>query len=321
MLWIVIYETSETSELPRKVIFMMSRSFPALGTMNTITIRERNPEALEQVKKRILELHDRWSVFRPDSEISRINQAAGGKPVAVSGDTIRILREGQKYGALSGGAYDITAQPLMDLWRRAAAGEPLPGKADIRRKRRLVDYRKIIIDENRGTVQLPRAGQAIDLGGIAKGFAADEAKRILAEHEIRDAVINLGGTVSVFGKPKKIGIQKPYGGSGSVAAILQGTDCTVVTSGAYEKYFTRQGIRYPHILNVATGRPAESGLTGVTLVGSSGTELDALATGVFVLGLKAGADLVRKQGLEAVFFMENGELYGIAGLKDQLTIL
>lgn len=321
MLWIVIYETSETSELPRKVIFMMSRSFPALGTMNTITIRERNPEALEQVKKRILELHDRWSVFRLDSEISRINQAAGGKPVAVSGDTIRILREGQKYGALSGGAYDITAQPLMDLWRRAAAGEPLPGKADIRRKRRLVDYRKIIIDENRGTVQLPRAGQAIDLGGIAKGFAADEAKRILAEHEIRDAVINLGGTVSVFGKPKKIGIQKPYGSSGSVAAILQGTDCTVVTSGAYEKYFTRQGVRYPHILNVATGRPAESGLTGVTLVGSSGTELDALATGVFVLGLKAGADLVRKQGLEAVFFMENGELYGTAGLKDQLTIL
>lgn len=299
----------------------MSRSFPALGTMNTITIRERNPEALEQVKKRILELHDRWSVFRPDSEISRINQAAGGKPVAVSGDTIRILREGQKYGALSGGAYDITAQPLMDLWRRAAAGEPLPGKADIRRKRRLVDYRKIIIDENRGTVQLPRAGQAIDLGGIAKGFAADEAKRILAEHEIRDAVINLGGTVSVFGKPKKIGIQKPYGGSGSVAAILQGTDCTVVTSGAYEKYFTRQGVRYPHILNVATGRPAESGLTGVTLVGSSGTELDALATGVFVLGLKAGADLVRKQGLEAVFFTENGELYATAGLKDQLTIL
>ncbi|MGI5932239.1 MAG: FAD:protein FMN transferase [Eubacterium sp.] len=321
MLWIVIYETSETSELPRKVIFMMSRSFPALGTMNIITIRERNPEALEQVKKRILELHDRWSVFRPDSEISRINQAAGGKPVAVSGDTIRILREGQKYGALSGGAYDITAQPLMDLWRRAAAGEPLPGKADIRRKRRLVDYRKIIIDENRGTVQLPRAGQAIDLGGIAKGFAADEAKRILAEHEIRDAVINLGGTVSVFGKPKKIGIQKPYGGSGSVAAILQGTDCTVVTSGAYEKYFTRQGIRYPHILNVATGRPAESGLTGVTLVGSSGTELDALATGVFVLGLEEGAALVRQQGLEAVFFMENGELYATDGLKDQLTVL
>ncbi|WP_050979210.1 FAD:protein FMN transferase [Clostridium sp. SY8519] len=321
MLWIVIYETSETSELPRKVIFMMSRSFPALGTMNTITIRERNPEALEQVKKRILELHDRWSVFRPDSEISRINQAAGGKPVAVSGDTIRILREGQKYGALSGGTYDITAQPLTDLWRQAAAGENLPGKAEIRRRRRLVDYRQIMIDETRGTVQLLRTGQAVDPGGIAKGFAADESKRILMEYGVTDAVINLGGTVSVFGKPKKIGIQKPYGGSGSVAAILQGTDCTVVTSGAYEKYFTRQGIRYPHILNVATGRPAESGLTGVTLVGSSGTELDALATGVFVLGLEEGAALVRQQGLEAVFFMENGELYATDGLKDQLTVL
>jgi thiamine biosynthesis lipoprotein len=300
---------------------MMSRSFPALGTMNTITIRERNSEALEQVRKRILELHDIWSVFRPDSEISRINQAAGVKPVAVSRDTIRILREGQKYGALSGGACDITAQPLMDLWRRAAAGEQLPGKADIRRKRRLVDYRKIIIDESRGTVQLPRAGQAIDLGGIAKGFAADEAKRILKEHGIRDAVINLGGTAAVLGPPKKIGIQKPYGTNGSPAAVLRASDCVVVTSGSYEKYFTRQGIRYHHILNVAAGRPAESGLTSVTLVGSSGTELDALATGVFVLGLEEGAELVRQQGLEAVFFTENGELYATDGLKDQLTVL
>ena len=300
---------------------LITKTFKALGTVNTIAVPDSCLIALQKAEQRVWELDDRFSVFKENSEISRINQAAGVDFVKVHADTFDIIKAALHFSKLSVGAFDISARPLVELWGIGRKENQIPLPSEIALRKRLVDFKDIIMDENSGSVMLRRPLQALDLGGIAKGYAADEVRKILADHGCKDALINLGGTVITMGAPRSIGIQDPRKESGVPMGRLRAENCSLVTSGSYEKFFIRDGVRYHHIIDPRTGYPVCSELLGVTLIGSSAMELDALSTAIFILGIPEGQRLLKKSGIEAVFITESFDVFTTPALRDNFTLI
>lgn len=296
--------------------------FFALGTANSVSVpADAGEHVLRLAQERVTELNNRLSVFREDSEISRVNEAAGRRFVEVHPDTLTLVRASVRYSELTGGVFDLTARPLVALWGIGKKEKFIPSPQEIEQARALVNFRDILIREKNNALMLRRPGQALDLGAIAKGYAADEVRKLLFAQGVSDALVNLGGTVVAMGRPREVGIQHPWKPTGTVLGKLRVKDQAVVTSGFYEKYFLRDGIRYHHILDPRTGYPSDSGLAGVTLIGGSAMELDALATAIFILGPEKGAALLQRCGAEAIFITQSGDVMTTNGLKNEFTLL
>ncbi len=299
-----------------------------LGTPCTVTLYEPPPKGIfERVFDRIAEIDARMTVNAESSEISAVNRAAGQHPVAVSPDTFTVISRGLEFARLSGGAFDISVGPLVRLWGIGTDQARIPSPEEIRQAQRLVGWRDVILDEGARTVFLSRAGMSLDLGGIAKGYAADEATRTLRAAGVKHAIIALGGNIYAIGRkppkdtPWRIGIQDPEDQRGTSMGVLALGDSTVVTSGTYERYFEQGGVRYHHILDIATGAPARSGLSSVTIVSKDSTAADALSTSVFVLGAERGLALVRGlPGVEAVLLTDDHRVFATPGIRGSLTI-
>ncbi len=300
---------------------VLHKIFRAFGTVNSMTIHDGlETEAAEHVKKRVLELHRRFSFFEPESDIFRINEHAGIKPVSVHPDTLFVLSRALAYGRETQGAFDITSGAAGRLWRNAINCGRIPSEPDIAECQSLHGLADLILDETAGTAFIRRSGQQVDLGGIAKGYAADEALRILKKYKVHNALINFGGTVITTGRQYKIGVQNPFRKTGESMADIVTENEAVVTSGSYERGFFLEGRRYHHIVDPRTGRPADSGLLSVTLIGAGAMELDALATGVYVLGEEKGLPLLEKRGIEAVFVSDDGEIKITRGLQGRFFL-
>lgn len=300
---------------------VLRKIFPALGTVNTITLYDGfAPEIAVQVKKRVLDLHRRFSLFEQESDISKINEQAGMKAVPVHQDTFFVLFHALAYGRETQGAFDITSGAASRLWRDAVRSARIPSELDIAGCRSLCGLADLILDKADDTAFLRRNGQQIDLGGIAKGYAADEAVRILKKYKIHNALINFGGTVIAIGREQKIGIQNPFQTSGVSMADIMVKNKAVVTSGSYEQGFFFEGVRYHHIIDPRTGWPADSGLLSVTLIGDSAMELDALATGICVLGEKNSLPILERHGIEAIFISNDGEIKVTHGLQGKIIL-
>ena len=185
----------------------------------------------------------------------------------------------------------------------------------------LVCDEDILLDEESRTAELKRFGQSVDLGGIAKGYAADEVRRILREGGVTDALINLGGTVSSIGRERNIGIQHPDRATGIAMGRITLENGCVVTSGDYERFYEVDGVRYHHIVDPRTGYPAQSSLRSVTLIGDNATELDALSTAAFVLGEAEGLRLVQQAGVEAIFVTDSLNVFCTEGLRNNFQLL
>jgi len=301
--------------------FFISKSFRAMGTVNTITIfEEGREEILEQAAARVMELHDRLTVFDPGSQISRINANAGISAVQVSHDTFRLLQEAVRFSRETEGAFSVTIRPLTALWHIGVSSGVLPEAEKIAAARKLVNDKDLIFSENSREVMLRYRGQGLDLGGIAKGYAADEVKRILTEGGIQDAIINLGGSVIILGQPREIGIQHPRRETGVSMGSLVTSGEAVVTSGDYERCFFKEGRRYSHILDSRTGMPAVSGLCQATLAGPSAMTADALTTAIFVLGAEKGSSLAQKYGYELLLVTEQLNLYCSEGMRSRFRL-
>lgn len=295
---------------------VLQKIFPAFGTVNSVTLYGSfGPEIAQQVKKRAMELHRLFSFFEPGSDIFRINEQAGIEPVSVRQETLSVLSHALAYGRETQGAFDVTAGAAARLWRDAIRSAGIPSKPEIAGCRRLSGLDDLILDEAARTVFLRRKGQQVDLGGIAKGYAADEAVSLLKEYKVSKALINFGGIVIVMGGEQKVGIQNPYQKNGESVADIIVENRVVVTSGTYERGFFYEGRRYHHIIDPRTGRPADSGLLSVTLIGGSAMELDALATGICVLGEEGGLPLLEQRGIEAVLIRDDGEIRITHGLQ------
>jgi FAD:protein FMN transferase len=297
------------------VIIMSSKTvFYAMGTENSIASEEDIPEnALSKVVDRVFEIEEKMSAFKESSEISRLARNAGISPVAVSDDVYYVLEKALEISLASCGAFDITARPLTRLWNIGRGNDSVPEKAEIEAARGFVGYQSLILDSSAKTAFLSFSGSAIDLGGIAKGYAADEAKRILREHNIKKALINFGGNILVLGQspenaPRKIGIQNPLSVRGACALTVDVSDKAVVTSAVNERFFIHEGIRYHHILNPLTGFPAQGGLLSATIIDASSLLADALSTAVFILGAEQGIKLVRKYHSEVILITDTGDI-------------
>jgi len=305
----------------------IKKIFNALGTINTITILYNDEleisarEAVEHISKRVEELDDRFSVFKVTSEISRINANAGKDYVTVSQETYRILSHAVRYGQISNGTFDITIRPLTGLWGIGKKGDYVPPQEEINVAKQLVDFREIHFDNKKYRIGLRLKGQAIDLGGIAKGYAADEAKRILLEYNIFNAIINFGGTIIGIGDQKKVGIQNPLKPTGTPMGVLLVQEEAVVTSGWYERYFMKYNQCYHHIINPITGRPSESDISSITLVGRSAMELDAVSTAVFILGMEKGMELLHKCNLDGIFVLHSKEVFVTKGIENKFSLI
>ena len=291
------------------------KTFLALGTMNVISAYGKNSkQAVDSACERVQEIHGRMSLYEKDSDVAKINCNAGREAQEIHADTFSLLKRSAEFSVLSGGAFDITIRPLTELWGFGKKKNYVPAKDEIERALPLVNYRDLLLDEEHCTAYLVKAGQSIDLGGIAKGYAADEAKRILMQHKISDALINLGGNIVAMGHredglPWRIGVQNPLSARGEYIGTIEASDKTIVTSGSNEQFFIRDGVRYHHIIDPRTGYPADSELLSVTVICSSSTDADGLTTGIFVSGISDSMTLLKNADAQAIFIMQNNDLF------------
>ena len=247
-----------------------------------------------------------------DSEISRIN-SAGGNPVEVSKETIKLIMKGIYYSEMSDGAFDITIAPVSSLWDFKAETPSVPSPEAIAEAVSHVNYENLIIRDNTVKLADPQAG--IDLGAIAKGYIADRIKDYLEEEGVRHAMINLGGNVLAMGSKLdgsdyNIGIQKPFDETGEPITSVKISDKSVVTSGIYQRYFKADGKIYHHILDPNTGYPCENNLYSVTILTDSSLTADALSTTCFLLGYDRGMKLINQlDNVDAVFITNDNQIH------------
>ncbi|NTV91057.1 MAG: FAD:protein FMN transferase [Clostridiales bacterium] len=299
----------------------------ALGTLINIKAFGANTEeALSVAVTRLNNLDNMLSVFKKDSCISQINTYAGDSFVPVSPETFELLHTAVGYCKKTNGAFDPTIKPIVDLWGIGRGVGAVPSKADIREAARLVDYRDILFDRRNWAVKLRKSGQSVDLGGIAKGYAADSIREIFIEAGITSALIDLGGNILMLGdrpdgKPWRTGIQDPFSERGKYIGVIEKSNFSVVTSGGYEKFSTIDGRTYHHILDPRTGCPSESDIISATVVSENSIDGDGLSTGLFILGLKKAVRLVESlSGIEAVFITKDRQVVCTSGIKGAFSL-
>jgi len=301
-----------------------------LGTLCKITTWGSASAAVDAAFARIAEIDERMSANRTTSEASRVNAAAGAAPVTVSSDTFAVIRAALEFSRLGDGRFDLTVGPLVKLWGIGTDGARVPSQPQIAAALARLGWRDVVLSDTGTTVFLKRAGMAIDLGAIAKGYAADEAAAVLASRGVKTALVDLGGNVLTLGaKPDgsawRIGLQDPDPAvpRGSHIGTLEYRGSrAVVTSGTYERYLVQDGVRYHHLLDTATGRPVTNGLVAVTIFTARSIDADGWSTLAFTSGLERGRALVEATGgtVEAIFFTEGFEVYATAGVRGMLKL-
>lgn len=295
----------------------------AMDTYMVLKVYSENGERLlDEAEQELRMLEGRFSVTRPDSEITAINRSAG-KPVKVSEDTAALLTEVLYYAALTDGALDPTVYPLVREWGFTTGSYHVPEQGKLHSLLQKVDYHRLSVQEQ--TVVLTD-GSMIDVGAVAKGYAGEKLAGLLRQKGVTSALLNLGGNVQAIGsKPDgsawTVGIQDPENPE-ETSCTLRIRDRAVVTSGNYERFFEDEnGCRYWHIIDPADGCPADNGLCSVTVVGESGVACDALSTALFVMGTDRAKEFCRQHPeIEAVLIDTEHRLYYTKGLKDDILL-
>lgn len=313
-----------TKEEPSEPI---TRTEVIMGTVVKVTLYDSDKEEiLDKVFERVKEIEDLVSINKGGTELDELNENAGIKPVKLSDTSFDIIEKALYYSEISEGGYDLTIGPLVKLWSIGLPEAKVPTKEEINETIKNIDYSKVEINEDTNEVFLKEEGMLLDLGSIAKGYAADEIAEILREEDVNSAIIDLGGNIYALGlkegiKNWKIGIQNPFDARGSIVGAVEISDKTVVTSGVYERYIEEDGTRYHHILNPSTGYPYETEIAGVSIIADKSIDGDALSTLIFTKGLDEGLALLEKiDGVDAIFITNDKEVYITKGLKENFKI-
>ncbi len=265
------------------------RSRHMMGTLFSIAVagasRRNAHSAVDAAFDEMARLETALSEWRKDSEISRINAAAGTEPVRLSDDSWAVIKAGMEVSKWSRGAFDMSWAVMRDLWRFEPGRHRIATPEEIAKRRHLMRFQDIVLDEAAHTVMLRQPGMRIGLGGIAKGYALDRAADILLRHGIANFMLYGGGQVRVHGKrgerPWRVGIRHPR--RMDYFGFLEVSSGSISTSGDYERAFFARGRRWHHILDPRSGLPAEH-TASVTVIAQKGVYADALSTALFVLG-------------------------------------
>jgi thiamine biosynthesis lipoprotein len=301
-----------------------------MGTIVEITVSASNvdenriSEAVEAAFQEIERLEALFSSYRNDSDISRINAAAGKRPVKADPEVVSVIERSMEIARISGGAFDPTVGVLGRVWSFSSDKRmEIPSRDKVAELLEMVNFEAITVDSENSTVKFDREGLQINLGGIAKGYIVGRAAEVLKRRDIKRGIVKAGGDMVVFdtgnGEPFKIGIQHPRDPNVIIGEVTFYNEA-VATSGDYERYIIRDGVRYHHILDPSTGFPARKS-QAVTVVSVDPTITDALSTAIFVMGPEKGMKLIESlHGVEGLIIDDMGLITASSGLKDRLVI-
>lgn len=312
----------------KNVLEPVEKTEVVLGTPCTIKLYDHiDDNNFKNVFNRLKEIEDKMSINKEKSEVIDINNNAGIDYVKVSDDTFEVIKKGIYFSNLYD-KFDITIGPIVKLWNISfdnAAKARIPSDDEIKIRLPLVNYKNVLLNEAEKKVMLKEKGMMLDLGGIAKGYAADEAVKILKEKGVEHAIVNLGGNVMTLGgrpdgNPWTIGVQNPFSQRGDYVGTVKVSDQTVVTSGIYERYIEVNNKIYHHILDKNTGYPVDNNLLSVTIITDKSVNGDGLSK-VFGLGLEKGIEFIEKlENTEAAFITKDSKIFITKGLKDNFML-
>ena len=294
-----------------------------LGTLVRITISDMPQEKAEILIKESLSIvrdtENRLSVNIADSELMYVNDNAYEREIPVSDELFYVLEKALEYCRLSGGAFDIGIGKLIDLWGIGTEKAAVPSSESLNPFINFKGYEHIILNSSDKTVRFDDERIKINLGACAKGYAEDKARDFLIENGVKNALLSFGGSVTVIGEGKyggnyRIAVANPDSTDLGHSLIICTHDNSTVTSGDYQRYFVENGVKYHHILDSATGYPADSGIKSITVVTYSAFEGDCLSTAGFVLGKEKAAELL--DSLSCDYVIISDEIVVSEGLKD-----
>ena len=281
---------------------------------DSIKANEYSNLAINEVK-RIENLISDWI---PTTQISEINKNAGIQPVKVDEEVFDLVERAIKISKLTNGAFDISYASMDKIWRFDGSMKEMPTPEAIKKSVERIGYQNIILDKENKTIFLKLTGMKLGLGGIGQGYIADKVKELLQSKGCSSGLVNVSGDINTWGKQPNgelwtVGIVNPMN-KNKVFATFPLDDSAVETSGSYEKFVSFNGIRYSHIIDPRTGYPA-TGIVSVSVFAKQTEIADALATGIFVLGVEVGLDLVNQlKGIECIIVDDKGKIHASKGI-------
>lgn len=315
---------------PRVPDHIVHHGSQVMGTVVDLTIWTDNEAGAAEAAKAVFEEFQRvdrlMSSWLEDSAVAKINRGAGTKAIVVDEEVMKLVLRAHQAGKLSGGAFDISVGSFRGLWKfDQDIDGSIPADDKVQERAKLVDYRKIALNKKRRSVKLRRKGMRITLGGVAKGYAVDQAVAIMHKRGFVDFIVQAGGDLYASGRRGdrswRVGIRDPRGNRDASFALAEVSNQTFSTSGDYERSIVVKGVRYHHILDPATGRPAKRSRS-VTVLAPDALTADIWSTALFVIGPENGMKIVEsRDDMEAVFVDENNALHISTGLQDKLRIL
>lgn len=316
-------------QAPQPAALQMFESVEShMGTLMRITLYAHDSmeatSAFDAAFARISAIDVALTDYQPQSELNRLTQTAVKRPMKVSADLLTVLLKAEQFSRETNGAFDVTIGPVTHLWRAARKSHAVPSQGEIDAAVGHTGFRKLHIDSRSQTVELDEPGMQLDLGGIAKGYAADEALAALVKCGIRSALVAVSGDLTFSGPPPgkpgwRIGVDPKGQVTGQLTRVLLLTNAAVSTSGDAEQHLDAGGKRYSHVIDPRTGVGLISGMA-VTVVARSGIDADAASTAIEVLGIKGGLAFVDGQPQLSAFVIatENGKSQAIASRRFSL---
>ena len=304
-------------EIHRQVLKLMGNRFEiTVVSEDEVWAQRRIQEAVDEIRR----IEKLLTTFSDDSETSLINANAGVKPVKVRREVFDIIKRSIRISDLTSGAFDITYGSIdKRLWNFDTTMSSLPDAATAKELVRLINYKRIVLNEKTCSVYLPESGMRIGFGGIGKGYAADMAKAKLIKQGVSSGIVNAAGDLTAWGtqpngKQWTAGIADPNAKS-KAFSMLEISGSAIATSGNYEKYIVVDGRRYSHTIDPKTGMPVR-GIKSVTVISPIAEFSDAMATPIMVMGIAAGINLINQiKGVECVIIDENDRLYTSTNVK------
>ena len=286
-------------------------------------VRDAINKAFEEIKR----IEDVYSVYNPAGEISKINRLRKNEKLQISDGVFSLIHKSIDYSERTSGAFDITVKPLVDLWHRAKIRSEVPGEDEVKHALDRVGYKNIALDETGRTISFKKEQMAIDMGGVAKGYATDRAIKTLEDAGIDNALVTSGGDMYCLGKKSntelwKVGIRHPRD-KNKLFLEISLKDKAISTSGDYERYFILKGKRYSHIINPETGYPIGDDVVSASVISPDSTTSDILATAICILGEKGLSMIKPFGGINAILVFKNKERFTVkmsSGIRKSYAI-
>lgn len=292
-----------------------------MGTRITVELwaddKEKADRAIDAVLEEMRHIDDSMSTYKPTSEVSQVNARAADGPMRITKELFDLLTTAKEYSVITDGAFDITYASvgyMYDFRKRVR-----PSEGEIAKALPAVDYRHVLLDVKKQTVQFSQKGVRIDLGGIAKGYSVDRGIDVLKSLGFTRAYVSAGGDSRIigdrFGKPWMVGIRDPRKGAGEVITRIPLVDAAISTSGDYERFFEEDGVRYHHIIDPHTGHSA-SKVRSATVIGPYATRTDGLSKTAFVLGPEKAMEIYNRiDDIDAIIVKLDGTVIYSKGLE------